>query len=142
MIEQLQLVIGIVGSCVGNVVENLFAREAKAVGDRQEADGPEGTLCVNVQTLALAPAHVEGELAGDSECVADLRLAGTELSKDLGDAAGLNTTGEQSVKVLGASGDGDELAAALMHLGGGSEPHGDKLGRYENSVSGRGWWWR
>lgn len=128
LVEQLQLMIGVVSSCVGNIVEDFFPREAVAVGDREQTDGAEGALGVDVQTLALAAAHVEGQLAGDGEGVANLGLSGAEFAKEFGNTAGFDAAREEGVEVLGAGGDGDELGTALVDLGGGSEAHGHELG--------------
>jgi len=125
LVQQLQLVVRVVGARVGHVVEHLLAREAVAVGDGEEAHGPEGALRVDVQALALAAAHVEGQLARHGEGVADLTLARAELAEDLGDAARFDAPGEERVELLRAGCDGDEFAAALVHFGGGCEAHGD-----------------
>ena len=106
LVEQLQLMITVIGTSVGNVVEDLFAVEAVPVGDCQTADGTKGTFGVDVEALALATTHVKGELAGDGEGVADLRLAGAELAKDFGDGAGLDAASKEGVELFGAGGDG------------------------------------
>ena len=93
LVEQLELVVGVVGAGVGDVVEDLFAREAVAVGDAEEADGAEGPFRVDVEAFAFAAAHVEGELAGDGEGVADLGFSGAEFAEDFGDGAGFDAAG-------------------------------------------------
>lgn len=60
LVEELELVIAVVGASVGDVVEDLFAAEAVAVGDGQTADGTEGAFGVNVEAFAFTAAHVEG----------------------------------------------------------------------------------
>ena len=94
LVEQLQLVVGIVGARVGDVVEHLFAVEPVAVGDGEAAHGAEGAFGVDVEAFAFAAAHVEGELAGDGEGVADLRFAGAEFAEDFGDGAGFDAAGQ------------------------------------------------
>jgi len=128
LVQQLQLVVGVVGAGVGDVVEDLFAGEAVAVGDGEEAHGAKGALGVDVQTLALAAAHVEGQLTGHGQRVADLALARPELAEDLRDAARLHPAGEQRVELLRARRDGDQLAASLVHFRRGGEAHRDEFG--------------
>ena len=86
------------------------------MGHSQQTHWTEGALGVDVQTLAFAAAHVEGQLAGDGQGVTDLRFACTELAEDLGDTASLDTTGEKGVEILGAGGDVDELGASGVNF--------------------------
>ena len=72
LVEELELVVAVIGARVGDVVEDFFAVEAVAIGDSEEAHGAEGAFGVNVEAFSLAAAHVEGELAGYGEGVADL----------------------------------------------------------------------
>ena len=61
--EELELMVGVVGAGVGNVVKDLFTAQPVAVRDGEAAHGAEGPFRVDVQAFSLAPAHVEGELA-------------------------------------------------------------------------------
>ena len=128
LVEELELVIGVVGAGVGDVVEDFFAGEAVAVCDAEEAHGAEGAFGVDVEAFAFAAAHVEGELAGYGEGVADLGFAGAEFSKDFGDGAGFDAAGEEGVELFGAGCYGDEFGAAEMHFCGCGEAHWDEFG--------------
>ncbi len=128
LVQQLQLMVAVVRAGIRHVVQYLLAREPVPIRHGQQPHWPEGALGVDVQAFPLAAAHVEGELAGDGQGVAYLRLAGAELAEDLGDAAGFDAAGEKGVELFGAGGDGDEFGAALVHFGGGGEAHGDEFG--------------
>ena len=119
--------IGIVGTRVGNVVKDFFTIETVPIGHGETADRTKSTFGVDVETFALAAAHVEGKLAGDCEGVTDLGFAGTELAKEFGHRTGFDATCEKSVELSGAGGDGDEFGAALVHFCGSGEAHGDEL---------------
>jgi len=102
--------IGIICACIGDIVKYFFAIEAVALCNSQQAYGAEGAFGVDVQAFALAAAHrnrklssvvsdLEGaegsmgrstHLAGDGECVADLRLARAEFAKELGNGTSFN----------------------------------------------------
>ena len=60
LVEELQLVIGIVRAGVGDVVQYFFAGEAVAVGDAEETHRAEGAFGVDIEAFSLAAAHVEG----------------------------------------------------------------------------------
>lgn len=105
--EELELVIGVVGAGVGDVVEDFFAGEAVAVCNAQEAHGAEGAFGVDVEAFSFAAAHVEGELTGYGEGVADLGFSGAEFAEDFGDGAGFNAAGKEGVELFGASRYGD-----------------------------------
>ena len=128
LVQELELVVRVVGAGVGDVVEDLFAREAVAVRDGEEPHGAEGAFRVDVEAFALAAAHVEGELAGYGEGVADLGFPCAEFAEDFRDGAGFDAAGEEGVELFGARGDGDELGATLVHFGGGGEAHGHDFG--------------
>lgn len=102
LVEELELVVRVVGAGVGNVVEDFFAVEAVAVGNGEEAHGAEGAFGVDVETFSFAAAHVKGELAGYGKGVAYLGFAGAELAKDFGDGAGFNAASEKGIEVFGA----------------------------------------
>ena len=127
LVQQLQLMIAIVCPCIRNVIQHLLATQPIPIRNRQTPYGAKGAFGVDVQAFPLAAAHVKGQLAGDGEGVADLRLAGAELAKDFGDAARFEAAGEEGVELLGARGDGDELGAAGVHFSGGGEAHGDQF---------------
>ena len=107
LVQQLQLVVGIVGARVGHVVQHLFAVEPVAVGDGEAAHGPEGAFGVDVEAFAFAPAHVEGQLARHRERVADLRFARAEFPEDFRDGARFDAAGEQGVELFRPGRDGD-----------------------------------
>ena len=94
LVEELELVVGVVGAGVGDVVEDLLAREAVAVRDGEEAHGAEGPFGVDVEAFAFAAAHIEGELACHGEGVADLRFSGSEFAEDFGYRARFDAAGE------------------------------------------------
>ena len=96
--------IAVVGPGVGDIVEDLFAIQSVSVGDCEETYGPEGPFGVDVQAFSFAAAHVEGELAGYCEGVADLRLAGAEFAEDFRYRAGFDAAGKESVEVFRAGG--------------------------------------
>ena len=73
--QQRHLVVGVVGPGVGHVVEDVASLEAVPVRHRQEPLWPEGPLGVYVEALALRPPVVDGQLTGDGQGVAQLRLA-------------------------------------------------------------------
>lgn len=127
LVQQLQLMVAVVRAGICHVIQDLLARQPVPVRHGEQPHWAEGALGVDVQAFPLAAAHVEGELAGDGQGVADLRLAGAELAEDLGDAAGFDAAGQKGVELLRAGGDGDELGTALVHFGGGGESHGDEF---------------
>lgn len=86
--------VGVVGAGVRDVVEHLLAVQAKALRDCEEADRAEGSLSVNVETLALAAAHAHRQLAGNGKRMAELRLARAELAEHLRDRAGFDPAWE------------------------------------------------
>ena len=119
--------VGIIGARVRDVVEHFFAREPVPVRDGEEPYGAESPFRVDVETFPLAAAHVEGELAGYGQSVADLRFPSAELAEDFGYRAGFYAAGEERVELFGACGDGDQFGAAGVHFGCGCEAHGDEF---------------
>lgn len=110
--------VGVVGARVRDVVEDVLAVHAVALGDGEQALGTERPLGVDVEALALAALEVarklherphesarcasrapRGErrahLAGDGELVADLTLARAELAVQLRDRARLDAACEE-----------------------------------------------
>ena len=128
LVEELELVVRVVGARVGDVVEDLFAREAVPVRHGQESHGSECAFGVDVQTFPLPTAHVEWQLTCHGEGMADLRFPCPEFAEYFRDRAGFDAAGEQGVELFGAGGNGDELGATLVHFGGGGEAHGDDFG--------------
>ena len=139
LVQELELVVRVVGAGVGDVVEDLFAREAVAVRDGEEAHGPEGAFGVDVKAFSFPTAHVEGQLTGHGEGVADLGFARSEFAEYLCHRARFDAAGEQGVELLGAGGNGDELRAALVHFCGSCEAHGDEFGGWRVERVSVGW---
>jgi len=142
LVQEAELVVRVVGARVGDVVEDFFTGEAEAVGDREEADGPGGmrngrimvngvlpecALSVDVQTLSLASAHVEWQLARHGQGVAYLALAGSELPEYLRDGASLDSACEECIELLRASRDGYQFASSLVHFRRCRESHRHEL---------------
>lgn len=128
LVEELQLMVRIVGTRVSNIVEDLFAGETITVGNREQTDRTKGTLGVDIQTLAFAAAHIERQLASHSEGVANLRLSSSKFAKELSDTAGFDATREEGIEVLGAGSNGYQFGTALVDFGSGSEAHRHELG--------------
>lgn len=63
------------GSSDENVLEDSLGVEVEALGDLDDAIGPERTLGVDEGNLGAAAALVQGQLGGHGEGVADLGLA-------------------------------------------------------------------
>jgi hypothetical protein len=74
-------VVRVVGAGVGHIVEDILVREAVPLSNGKEALGAERALRVNVEAFALAAAVVDGQLAGDGQGMAQLRLARAELAE-------------------------------------------------------------
>lgn len=62
--------------------------------------------------------------------MADLRLAGTELPKELRDRASLDSSTQQRVEILRAGGDVYEFRTACMDLSSALKPEGNYLQGY------------
>mmetsp|Transcript_127017 Transcript_127017/g.353738 ORF Transcript_127017/g.353738 Transcript_127017/m.353738 type:complete len:258 (+) Transcript_127017:138-911(+) len=92
------LVLCVVRAGVGHILQNVRVVEAVALRDVNQPLRPEGALRVDVQCLALGTSPVHGQLAGDAECVAELRLATPELAEDLCDLPRLNATAKEGIK--------------------------------------------
>ena len=75
----------IIGTRISDIIEYFVPVQTVAFGRGQETDGPERAFGINVETLALATAHIGGELAGDRELVTKLRLARAKLAEKLCD---------------------------------------------------------
>lgn len=54
--------IRIVGPSIGNIIQHFFSVQAVSLSDREKTNRPEGTLCVDVQTLSFTPTHVHWQL--------------------------------------------------------------------------------
>ena len=125
--EEVLLVVGVVGAGAGDVVKDIIGVEAEALGGGAEAFGAEGAFGVDVERHTFSAALFEGELAGDTEGVAELGLAGAELAEEFGDGAALEAAAEELVEFLGAGGDADELLAHAEDGGGVGEADGAEL---------------
>ena len=66
--------------------------------------------------LAFGASLLKRQLAGDAECVAQLRLARAELAKNLGDRASLDSALEQTVELAGAGRQETHVIALLLDL--------------------------
>jgi hypothetical protein len=77
--------VGIVSSSISDIVEDFLSNESVSLGNRQESNWPEGSLGIDVETLALTSTHIKGQLAGYCKSVADLTLSRSEFSKNLCD---------------------------------------------------------
>lgn len=130
LVEELELMIGVVGTSVGDIVQDFFAGEPIPVRHRQKSNRTKGSLCIDVQALPFAAAHVEWQLAGDSKRVAYLRLARPELTEKFGNTTRLEAARKEGVELLGAASDGDQLRTAGVHLGRSREPHRNELGGF------------
>lgn len=110
-----------------DIVQHFLAVKPKTLGDGQQPNRAESPLCVDVQALALAAAHVHGQLARYRQSVADLRFTRTELAKEFRDGTRLDASAEQGVEVLGAGGDVDELGASGVNFCSTLEPERNDL---------------
>ena len=73
--------------CTGicNIIQDFLADETESLCDCEQPHRSECSLCIDVETLAFTATHVEGQLAGHCERMADLTLTCSELSKNLRD---------------------------------------------------------
>lgn len=120
--------IRVICACICHIIKDFLSHQPKPLGDREQPNGSESTLGIDVETLPFASAHVKGQLAGHCQGVTDLTLSRSELSKDLGDRTGFNSTTEQGIETLRTRCDGDELTPSRVHLSRCGESHGDKFG--------------
>lgn len=84
--------VGRVRSGVGDVVEHLFAVQAVALGDGQQARGSKRAFGVDEETFAFATSVVGWQLARDGQLVAKLGFACSEFTKELCNASCFNAT--------------------------------------------------
>lgn len=110
------LMVCIVRPRVSNIVQYLLAIQPQPLSDRQQSHRSESTLSVNVKTLPLPSAHINRKLTCYCERMADLRLSCPELAEKFGDRSSLDTTAEERIKVLRASGDMYELGSSSVNL--------------------------
>mmetsp|Transcript_107489 Transcript_107489/g.285982 ORF Transcript_107489/g.285982 Transcript_107489/m.285982 type:complete len:216 (+) Transcript_107489:349-996(+) len=136
--EELVLVLRIVGPGIGHVLEDVRVVQAIALCNGDKPLRTEGALCVDVERLALGAAAVDGQLAGDAERVAELRLSAAELAEDLRDLPGLDPTAKQRVERCRARGQLDHVPPHLQHLGGADHAHGHELPRRCDDLLGLG----
>ena len=77
---------------------------------------------------------LQTELACDAQGVSELRLACSELSKHLRDAAGFDAAAQQLVQLLGPRCEMNDLRSLLVVLRGGGESERDELGRLRHQL--------
>lgn len=136
--EELGLVVSVVGTGDSDVVEDVLTIKTKPLGDGHETFGTERSLSVDVEGTSISTTLIEGELGTDTELVAELGLSCSELTKDLSDGAGLDSSLEEIVEFCAACGEMDDLEALLVPLGGGREAHGDELRSGREELVGLG----
>ena len=85
MKEELILLIGVMGSGVGYVIEDLLLVKAEALGNWDQTFGSEGSLSVYVHRHAFTTSLCDRQLARDAECMANLGLSCSKFSEDLSD---------------------------------------------------------
>lgn len=124
-LEEFHLMLAVVRAGVRDVLQRGDGVHVEPFGDGLETLGTEGPLGIDVHGLALGSAVGDGQLAGDAQSVAQLGLAGAELPKDLGDAAGLDAPLQQLVELDGPRREGEHGLAILEGIGGGLEVRGD-----------------
>lgn len=73
--EQLGLMVAIVRTSVRDVVKYVSRVEAELLCNGHQSLRTEGALCVDVQRLTFAATLLQAELAGYTQCVAQLSLA-------------------------------------------------------------------
>lgn len=83
--------VGVEGPAERNVVERRLGRHVVAARDFGQLLGAKRPLGVDVQTFAFSASQFHGQLAGHSQCVADLRFASSEFSEHFGDRACFET---------------------------------------------------
>lgn len=120
--------IGVVSAGVGDIVQYLLARQAVSVRHGQKSHRSECSFSINIQTLPLPTTHIKRQLTCHGKGMADLGFSSPELAEDFCDGARFDATSEQGVELFGASGDRDELGAALVHFGCRRKAHGDEFG--------------
>jgi hypothetical protein len=77
--------VGIVSSSIGHIVEDFLSNKPVSLGNCQESNWSEGSLGIDVETLALASTHIKGQLASYCKSMANLTLSRSEFSKNLRD---------------------------------------------------------
>lgn len=126
----------VVRASVSHIIQDLLPNKSESLSNRKKTDGSECPLCIDIQTLSFTAAHVEGQLAGHCQGMADLTLSCSEFSEDLGNRPSLDTAPKESVEPLRAGRYGNELASSGMHLSSGGEAHWYQFRSYqERSVS-------
>ena len=76
--EELTLVVGVVSSGVGNIVQDVVSGEAEPLGRCQQPLGAKSALSVDEEALPFGPSHVNRELASNGHRVYQLRFASSE----------------------------------------------------------------
>ena len=80
---------------------------------------------IDVDGLALCATLVDRLLTGDTQGVAQLRLAGTKFSKDFRDGSRFNSTLQELVQFGRACGQANDILSVFQGIRGGLEVHGD-----------------
>jgi hypothetical protein len=107
-LEQLHLVFRVVSTSVSNILQGNGGIHTEAFRNGLEFVGPESSFSVNVNGLSFGTSVRDCHLASDAEGVAELRLSGTELSKDFRDGSSLDSSFQELVKLDGSRGESDE----------------------------------
>jgi hypothetical protein len=89
--QKLVLLIGVVCSCICDIVQHLLLIKTESLSNRNESFWSESTLSVDIHGHAFATALCDRQLARDAKRVANLCFACPKLSEDLSDRAGLHT---------------------------------------------------
>lgn len=105
-LEQLHLVFRVVRSSVCHILQGYRRIETKSLGNGLETCGTKGSLRVNINGFAFGTSFRYCHLAGDTECVTQLRLPGSEFAEYFSDRASLDSALQQFVDLDGASREG------------------------------------
>lgn len=119
---------GIVCTSVGYVVKDIFMIKVETTGDFDETIRAEGTFSVDVESLALTTSHVDGELASNTEGVAELCLTASVLSVNFSDGSSFQTATQDAVKLSRAGREANDLTTLLQNLASGGEAGRDAFG--------------
>lgn len=92
------LLVGIVGSRVGNIVQNLLLVQTISLRNWNQPFWPKRALCVNIHRHAFATALLDRQLTSDAQRVTKLRLSRSKLAKKFSDGPCFETTPQQCVQ--------------------------------------------
>jgi len=102
-----------VGPSVSHIVQDLLLIKAESLSDRDQTLRSESTLSIDVHGHSFSATLCNGQLACNTQCVADLSLTCSEFSEYLSDAARLDTTSEELVQTLRSGGKVDHTLSFL-----------------------------